>query len=457
MDKRKFVEFLDAVKNDEKTFYNYKKSKPYKDIINEIYDEVKKFRYYTFDGRFQDLFIRLAKDTKYTSLGYEFFLKDLDTELQKFIVPNLIMLPLNFLDSKIIKSDLTLNENIRLFLPTTSDLEKHTSGELLLRQEKRRRKQFNEPICEYFDSVLDGHLDKEHILLAKDRNFFNYPILTIYIEDIDAGVEDESKFITEAIYSILRMIDYKNGNSEYGRGPWQEAKFRLSDTYTVYYNVNDGYPSDHSNYGGYSFGFNFAGFLDISSYGFLNSKKWFSKAVDIFIRAQFIDKRKFSNDELDIINKWSNSILLYNTAYELASIEKYDTCALILCSLLESIFIKNKGKNKSELLVNELSEFLLDIYSVKKTKDLAQVVKTLYKYRNKIIHEGIGLEKQFIRSRSINEYQGYYRGMKPFHYNGSFYPDEDLLGIDTLLKCLADILIGDKTIDKITNIIEKAR
>lgn len=457
MDKRKFIEFLNAVRKDERAFYHYEMSKPYEDIINEINDEVKKFRYYTFDGRFQDLFIKLAKDTKYTSLGYEFFLKDLETELQKFIVPSIIMLPLNLLDSKIIKSDLTLNETIRLFLPTSYDLEKHTSGELLLRQDKRKRKQFNEPICKYFDSILDGHLDKEHILLAKDREFFRYPILTIYIEDIDVGVEDESKFITEAVYSILRMIDYKNGNSEYGRGAWQEANYRLSNTYTVYYNVNDGYPSHHSKYDGYSFGFNFAGFLDISSYCFLNNTKWFSKIVDTFIKARFVDKRKLSNDELDIVNKWCNSILLYNTAYELASIEKYDACTLILCSLMESVFIKNKGRNKSEILISEVSEFLKDIYKEKEIENLIQVVRTIYKYRNKIIHEGIGLEKQFICCRSINNYQGSFRGMKPFHYNGSFYPNKDLLGIDTLLNCLVDILIGDKQIDKIISIIGKAR
>lgn len=456
MDKRKFVEFLDAVKNDEKNFYHYEKSKPYKDIINEIYNEVKNFRYYTFDGRFQDLFIKQAKDTKYASLGYEFFLKDLETELKKFIVPNLIMLPLNFLDSKIIKSDLILNENIRLFLPTSMDL-KYTSDEIVLRQKKRKKRQFNEPICKYFDSILDGHLDKEHILLAKDGAFFKYPILTIYIENIDVGVEDESKFITEAIYSILRMIDYKNGNTEYGRGAWEEAKFRPSDTYTVYYNANDGHPYNHSDYYGYSFGFNFSSFLDISSSCFLNNREWFSKTVDTFIKARFLEKRKLSYSELDTVNKWCNSILLYNTAYELASIEKYDACVLILCSLMESIFIKNKGRYKSELLINEVSEFLANIYSEKEIKNLVEVIRTIYKYRNKIIHEGIGLEKQFIRSRSIHDYQGSYRGMKPFHYNGSFNRDKDLLGIDTILTCLVDILIGNKIMDEITSIIEKAK
>lgn len=456
MNERRFVEFLNAVRADERAFYHYESSKPFKDVIDILYNDVGQFRYYTYDGRFQDLVIRLIKDIKYDTLGYEIFLKDLEDELKKFVVPNIIMLPLNFLDNNIIKNDLVLNNNIRLFLPTEKDLEKHTSGELLLRQEERKKKQFDEPICNYFDSVLDGHLDKEHILLAKDRDFFRYPILTIYVEDIDVGVEDESKFITEAIYSILRMIDYKSGDTEYGRGPWQKVKYSTANTYIVYYNINDGYPSDHAQYGGYSFKFNFSEFLDISTYCFLNCKEWFCNVTDIFIKARFIDKRKLPAEDLDTVKKWCNSIILYNTAYELAAIEKYDACALILCALMESIFIKNKGRNKSEILTAEIKEFLCDIYSKDGTEDLVTVIKSIYKYRNKIIHEGVGLEEQFIRARSIYQSQGTYRGMKPFHYGSSFYPDKDLLGIDTILKCLVDILIGNKMIEKISSIIEKA-
>ena len=457
MNERRFSEFLHAVKEDPRTFYHYETSKPFNDVIDEIYDDVKKFRYYTLDGRFQDLFIRVSQEPDCATWDYQKFLAALEVELKKLIVPNLIMLPLNFLDSKIIKSDLIINEYIRLFLPTAIDLENHTKAELLLRQEERRKNQFDEPICKYFDSVLDGHLDKEHILLAKDKDFFRYPVLTIYIESIDARVEDEAKFITEAIYSLLRMIDYKTGDQEYyefGRGAWQKAKFGLSNTYTVYYNVNDGYPSDHPTYYGLSSKFNYSGFLDISSSRFLNNTDWFCKALDIFIKASFIDKRKFSNCELDILNKWCNAILLYNTAYEFASIEKYDACVLILSSLLESIFLQNTGRNKSELLANELSQFLIDIYPDKKIDDLVQIVKILYKYRNKIIHEGVGLEKQFIRPCDVNAPQGEYRGMKPFHYAGSFYPDKDLMGIDIILKCLVDILMGEKMLGKISNILE---
>lgn len=454
MDERKFVEFLGAVKTDARVLYRNKLSDPFKEIMDEIYNDAERFRYYTFDGRFQDIFLSLVKDSKYISLGYEAFLNDLETELKKLIVPNIIMLPLNLLDSSIIKKDLILNNRIRIFVPTKNDLTNFSKNELLEKQKQRKKKQFNEPLCKYFDEILNGHLDKEHILLSKDRHFFNYPILTIQIDEIDAKAESEARFITEAAYSILRMIDYSMEEPIYRTHSreWGNARFPLASTYIVYYNDN----LDKTTYYGYSFGFNFSNFLDINSTHFLENKDSFCRTLEIFIKARFIDQKKINKEELNTLNKWYNSILLFNTAYELASIEKYDACSLILCALMESVFIKNKGRNKSNILINEMNDFVGDFYSNEQTKDLIQNIKIIYKYRNKIVHEGIGFEHEFLCFRSFSVSQGTYRGMKPFYYNSSYYPNKDLLRIDKMLRSLVDILIGEKMLTKISAIVEKA-
>lgn len=458
MDERKFIEFLEAVKTNPQKFYHQKSSEPYKDIIDEIYDAVEQFRYYTFDGRFQDIFLNLSRDTKYTSLGYKVFLRDLETELKKLMVPNIIMLPLNFLDSNVVKTDLILNDRVRIFLPTRNDLKNLSTAELLAAQEKRKKKQFNEPLCKYFDEILDGHLDKEHILLSKDRYFFKYPILTIHIDEVDAAAESKTRFITEAVYTLLRMIDYtmeKPVYRHYG-AEWENAQYPLASSYTVYYNDNMIKYADNKTYYGSSFGFNFSSFLDINSAHFLTKQDVFCHALDVFIKAHFIDRRKLSQKELTALNKWCNAILLYNTAYELASIEKYDACSLILCSLMESIFIKNSGRNKSNQLTDTIKDFVIDFYSVQQTEELIQAKDTLYKYRNKIVHEGIGFEHKFLHYRDISLSQGIYRGMKPFNYASAFYPAPDLLKIDKILYCLVDILIGEKMLSQITSLIEKA-
>ncbi|MDE6058838.1 MAG: hypothetical protein K2G44_02235 [Clostridia bacterium] len=454
MDEKKFVEFLEAAKADARVFYHYNLSEPFKEIIDEIYDDTKQFRYYTLDGRFQDIFLNLVKNSKYVSLGYKAFLDDLETELKKLIVPNIILLPLNFLDSNVVKKDLILNDKIRIFLPTEKDLIDSSTGKLLKKQKKQKKKQFNEPLCKYFNDILNGHLDKEHILLAKDRYFFKYPILTIQIDEIDAEAESAARFITEAVYSILRMIDYSMEKPVYRHhgGEWENAKFPLARTYTVYYNDN----IDTTSYYGYSYGYNFSNFLDINSTHFLKNKDWFCHTLDVFIKAHFIDQRKLSTKEIKTLNKWCNSILLYNAAYELASIEKYDTCSLILCALMESVFINNKGSGKSEILKIEIRNFVNDFYSVQQTENLTQAIGGVYKYRNKIVHEGLGFEHKFLHYKGISLSQGVYRGMKPFNYASSFYPNNDLLNIDKILQCLVDILIGEKMLSKISAIVEKA-
>lgn len=140
---------------------------------------------------------------------------------------------------------------------------------------------------------------------------------------------------------------------------------------------------------------------------------------------------------------------MFNTAYEFASIEKYDACNLILCALLESLFLKNEGRNKQERLLSEISEYLNGIYDDKKIKTVIFALQNVYQYRNKIMHEGNGYESQYMTSRRITHYQGIYRGMRPFSYNGAVYPDDDVLNIKQTLKCVADILICDKTLKNI--------
>jgi hypothetical protein len=43
--------------------------------------------------------------------------------------------------------------------------------------------------------------------------------------------------------------------------------------------------------------------------------------------------------------------------------------------------------------------------------------------------------------------------MRPFSYNGAVYPDDDVLDIGRALKCVVDILICEKTLEKVKNIL----
>ena len=134
MDIKRFKEFSKAVQQNPKVFYGFEESRPFKDVINEIYQDVSKFQYYTLDGRLQDILIDLLKDSKYETEGYSILLKDLEAELRKMIVSNVILLPINFINSSEIKEDLVLNDYMNLFMPTQDDLRDCEDFELNIRQ-----------------------------------------------------------------------------------------------------------------------------------------------------------------------------------------------------------------------------------------------------------------------------------------------------------------------------------
>ena len=455
MDNERFKEFLKAARIDEKVTYGFNESELFRDVINEIYQDVSKFKFYTLDGRFQDLLVKLLKTNDYKSCGYQGLLKDLKTELQTLIVDNIMLLPINFLKSLKCHSDLELNDYMNIFFPTEDDLKNFKDVELIIRQEKRMKDKMHkldDNLCRYFEKILNAKLDKEHILLVKDRAFFNYPILALHFKNIDFKVEKESGRIAEAVYSILRMVDFAKAKSDYGRGLLERDWLEPAHTYVVYYNSE--YPDEKSYYG-HSFRFNFSYFLDISTDCFIENQGAIVETIDLYIKTCFLDKRTFTTKDINIINKWNNAILLFNTAYEFASIEKYDACVLVLCSILESLFLKNEGRNKVDKLIEEITLFYKEDFPLDKLKRINEAIKNIYKYRNKILHEGLGYETKFLFSRSLTSYQGIYRGMKPFKYQGAIYPYEEIVNIEIIITFIINVLMDTHKIDEIKNLINK--
>lgn len=460
MDKRLFQQFLRDARLNERVIWDCEESKPYSEILHMIYTDVSKFKYYTFDGRFEDILVKLLKNPKYETEGYKALLNDIESELNKLVVTNIMLLPINFIDNNKFNGDIKLNNYINLFLPTKEDLIKYDDCSLRIKQEKRRKVKKDgtiDNLSKYFEGILENEINKGHILHTKDRNFFNYPILSIMIDNVDYKVEKESGRIAQAVYSILRIIDFREEKEPFSWGILSRDWIEPAKTYVVYYN-KENYKSTHrfnDGYYGYSFMFNFSYYLDISTLSIVDNLEKFTNVLDLYIKTCFLDLRKYDSKQLKLINKWNNAISLFNTAYEFASIEKYDGCDLILCALLESLFLENEGRKKLERLRAEISEYTKDIYDDLQRDEFLSALSNVYHFRNKIMHDGIGYEAKYMSSRRINHYQGIYRGMKPFHYSGAVYPDNDILDIKKTLMLVADILIGEKCLNRICGILNK--
>lgn len=447
MDNSLFKKFLGSARKNERVCYDPDFYIPYKEVLNQIYNDVSNLKYYTFDGRFDDILIKLTKNAKYEREGYPAFLTDIENEMKRFVVTNLIILPINFLDSKIIKNDQELSDNIKLFLPSKVDVLDYDKFELLKMQENHRKDKKHKKcsrLCCYFEKVLNCKLDKEHIRLTKDYNFFNYPIMTIKIDNINSRVEGESGKIAEAIYCFIRIMDFLTEKQFHTWGYIFHAERKPAHTYGVYY--GDYAMREKEGYYGYSFRFNCSNILDIDTEVFLSNETKLCALIELYLKTCFLDLRNFSKEDIDFINRWKNLIKLFNTAFEFASTEKYDACVLIICSLLESLFLKNEGRNKKKRLIEEINQIKSRL---KFTENIGEAVESLYNYRNKIIHEGKGYESKFLNSKRLNDYQGMYVGMKPFEYFGAIMPNEDIYQIKIAMTFIAKLLIGKDMIEHI--------
>ena len=61
MDNSLFKKFLGSARKNERVCYDPDFYIPYKEVLNQIYNDVSNLKYYTFDGRFDDILIKLTK------------------------------------------------------------------------------------------------------------------------------------------------------------------------------------------------------------------------------------------------------------------------------------------------------------------------------------------------------------------------------------------------------------
>lgn len=115
MEENLFNKILTRVHADEITTSNYYKDEEFENFIEILNEDIGKFKNYTYDGKAQDLIFKGLKKFSPLATKYGQFLKYLEVEFDKLVVPCIILIPLNFLNDNVLKSDLSLTDNIKLF------------------------------------------------------------------------------------------------------------------------------------------------------------------------------------------------------------------------------------------------------------------------------------------------------------------------------------------------------
>ncbi|MDO9628604.1 MAG: HEPN domain-containing protein [Acholeplasmataceae bacterium] len=395
-------------------------------LINQIMQDLSDYRYYVFDGRFDDILIdvvieRTTMETRYFE-NYSEFLNLVNDKIKKLIVPTMIVLPLNITHGNLNEVRFDFNANFSIF--PLSKKEGFLANNL-------------SSLSKHVERTIYAKLCPDHILSVKDKHFFNYPIMTIEVHDIDNRVEREAPRIIESVYSIFRMISMgvKNDSRNYHR----VVSKPLASTYTVYYNEVGTSPNPPYDTGyGYSFRFKFTPILDLNISDLVSRKEIISDNLDKIITSIFATKNDESITAYDNGRKWINALLMFNEAYEFASRERFDSAMILLITILESLFLKNEGTGKQTKLINAVNNYFSDLSQENHIKN---TISQMYKKRNSFVHEGKRMDGYQIY-KPLNEYQGLIIGMEPLTFTQYFDSNHDLKHLSNLFAIVKEILLS---------------
>jgi RNAse (barnase) inhibitor barstar len=398
-------------------------------LLDVVKDDLKNEKYFVFDGRLEEIVAKILRDTviqKQSSFeSYDHLLSLIVNELSKLVVPTLILLPLVLVNGSVDKEEIILKNRDYIIFPLTQKSGIFTNERYFLR--------------DHIKKTIYASLPENHIINVKDAHFFNFPILAIEIHNIDSIVEREAPKINEAIYSFIRMICFNNGDEQSWFSLVNAKDF--PSTYSVYYNEVGTVSSPPYDAGyGYSFRYTFEPLLDIN-FNELDSKlDLLSDNIDIFINLTFKAKKEINQSKYIKQVKWQNAVLLFNEAYESASKEKFETTLIILLTVLESLFISNKEKDKQNTLVKEI---IMYFDSPSRNNQISETIKNLYSKRNAFVHEGKRLEAyQFYKS--LNDYEGLITGMEPLKFVNRLADGHDLKYLHSLFMLCREILLDYK-------------
>lgn len=407
-------------------------SELYYKFKHELREDWVCFPEYTFDGRADAIIFKALRHICRSHGSYMEFLKVAENELKKLSVPCIILIPLNYLRDDTLSSDIILTDDIVLFKKS-----------FILSEETCEKKYLRSSLERYFEKKLHISFPGKHIVSSKDNNFFNFPVLSILIKNISTRVEEESGRIANAVYSFFRMLDFDNEQDCNGWGYFHFSSLAPAHSYGVYYDEDNklcNKPFFNKLGYGHSFFFQCVPILDVNSQQLIkNEMQAFTELLTKYLKCIFCTKTNLTIEEKQRMKRWQNAVQLFNSAYELASIEKYDTAMLILLTLLESLLI-NQSKKKRDTIKSELSQ-VLNYKSESQILDAQHLIEKTYTWRNKFVHQGEGFESS-IHIKSLSDYQGGYIGMKPFTRTGLWFYDDGGKCVRALFRLVIEVIKG---------------
>jgi hypothetical protein len=415
-----FERYIGKYLNNTLTINNYFKDEDYYELWGIISEDLKEHSKLIFDGRRDDAFRRTLEKID-TEASYEEFFAILLEEISEYNDDNILIVPMNGLQKELLNDVIEFdNPNFMLFAVKESNFK--------IQRDKTK-------IAKYVKNKMQLRLNMQHMIF-KDRNYFNSPVLTIIIKgNNDNEIYHEAQQIVQGIYSLIRMNDLLNDSKKSGWNSFTARRYPV--TYAVY-NKCGRKNSEIDGGCGHQMKIFCSPLLDVNTAVFLQNKSVLVNRFDYLIQSIFESRIDGIDKEFYAKKRWINSLTMFNTAYDLASIERYDATLVTLISILESIFLKPNTSLKKENLKNKVSSFL--------NKDYSNLIDISYKRRSDYVHEGKTIGG-IMRFKLAENEHNYVPGYKPFTQYSMFgFPDQ-ITDLSKLMNVCAEVIfkmIDDK-------------
>ena len=209
----------------------------------------------------------------------------------------------------------------------------------------------------------------EHTKRSRSKDFMEYPMLVLKMNNIHNNVYKNAAYITKRIFAILKLMIY---NAETKKCYWEKISCLKEPNYHVAIIGDESWLFGHSNWWNLIY---FKYSLDFLQYD--DNKVIFKKLMEAFVYTNNLDK---------LYVKFSNALELFERSLEQK--ENYNDITLsylLLFAAAESLLTENKNEKSLRLSIIwpqivKVSEFT--------NKELGIMIKNKYNLRNNFVHSG---------------------------------------------------------------------
>jgi hypothetical protein len=401
--------YINDFKHEAFDLFSFFNDNRYYEIWEFVYSELEEYNKYILDGRRDDVFYEVLKgikDNNFWDINLDSFVLMILSEIKKYDIDNCLILPLNGIEKNMLPNVLEFdNPDIKIFSVKEGNIRKRYDKTL---------------IADYYKKRMGEKLNMQHMMF-KDKDMFKTPVLTAIIKgQNDNEIYHSAQEISQGLYAIIRINDLLFGHKKRAWHGYQWPEYPKS--YAVYSKEGTGHQMKLF----------CSPILDVDTKIFIKYSGEIINTFNLLMKTYFEAPISLDNDIYQAKQRWLNSMQMFNTAYDLASIERFDSSLVTLLSFLESLFLNKNSRQKKEDLQRQVSLYV--------ERDVSELLDNSYRRRNRYLHDGVRVGGT-AKFKLVEKIHNYVPGYRPFAQYSFWGLPKEIDDLKSLMKLCADIVI----------------